>query len=252
VAAFYSAHYDAAIYGPGQNTGCFAGRASGDPSGHLADRFIELWSATYPLATGIPLRPERLNPNVTDYYAFRDTPATVPGVLIEHGCGAPVGTGGFPPGQDAALLHGQIERVADADTAAILGYLIERGLLPADGDDVATIAELQAQIAELNGQNTTRQQQIDDLRAEVDGLNGQNTERQRQIDALREEVGARNADVAQLQAEHGRLLGGIDTLTKEVAALTEALANAPTSSGRPIHVTVMTEDSTEHDFVPVA
>ena len=48
------------------------------------------------------------------------------------------------------------------------------------------------------------------------------------IDRVRAEVAARNADVARL---------------------TEELAAASTN-GRPVHVTVLTDDSTEHEFVP--
>lgn len=130
-AVFLSLHYDAAIYGAGNNTGCFAGRGSGDPSGALADQLVNGWNASYPAATGIPLHLERNNPNVQYYYAFSATRADVPGVLLEHGCGSPVPTGGFPRGQDSVFLHEQIEQVADADVAAILAHLVARGLLPA-------------------------------------------------------------------------------------------------------------------------
>ncbi len=206
-ALFVSLHYDAAVYSP--PTGCFAGRAAGDPSGDLADDLIRGWNAIYPRATGIPLHPERANvANVRDYYAFRDTPAEVPGVLLEHGCGSPVPVPPHPAGGDAAFLHGQIELVADADAAAIVAHLIERGLLPAEeAEDVAKIAELQAKVDELVSTNSA----LGD-----------------QVNALRQEVGERNADVTRLRAEHERLLDEIDSLQKDVVALMAKLAAVPT------------------------
>lgn len=120
---FIALHYDAAIYGAGKNTGCCIARAAGDPVAAESDRFIALWRAAYPAATGIPLRQERVNPRMTDYYAFRDTTAKTPGVILEHGCGSPVPVGEYPAGDDSALLHDGIDLVADADAAAILEYL---------------------------------------------------------------------------------------------------------------------------------
>jgi N-acetylmuramoyl-L-alanine amidase len=70
---FLSLHYDAAIYA--QNTGCIVARAANDPVGSLADRFIAIWQRRYPATLGIPLHQERVNTNMTDYYAFRDTTA---------------------------------------------------------------------------------------------------------------------------------------------------------------------------------
>ena len=71
---------------------------------------------------------------------------------------------------------------------------------------------------------------IAELEAQVAELVSTNSALQDQVNALREEVAARNADVARL---------------------TEELAAASTN-GRPVHVTVLTDDSTEHEFVPAA
>ena len=79
-----------------------------------------------------PLANERRNPNTSQYYAFRATSVRTPGIIVEHGCGAPVGTSGFPAGDDATFLHGQIDRVADLDARAVLRFLVATaGLRPA-------------------------------------------------------------------------------------------------------------------------
>ena len=111
-ALFVSLHYDADIYA--DRTGCFAGRATNDPMGDQSDKAIRYWEEVYPALTGIPLRKERMNPNVTDYYAFRVTSANTPGILIEHGVGQ---------GLDHATLFDRIGTVAAADANAILQYL---------------------------------------------------------------------------------------------------------------------------------
>jgi hypothetical protein len=127
---FVSLHYDAAIYGArgdGRgNTGCFADRAVNDPVASLSDQAIREWERVYPRESGgapVPLANERRNPNTSQYYAFRATSARTPGIIVEHGCGAPVGTSGFPPGDDATFLHGQIDRVAELDARAVLRFL---------------------------------------------------------------------------------------------------------------------------------
>lgn len=142
---FLALHYDAAIYGDGKNTGCFADRATGDPMAGESDRFIALWETTYPGLLGIPLRNSRRNANTSQYYAFRDTTARTPGVIIEHGCGAPVGTGGFPPGEDAGTLHDRIDEVAEADALAAIVFLGAAAPAPPTEDiGMSRIAELEA------------------------------------------------------------------------------------------------------------
>jgi N-acetylmuramoyl-L-alanine amidase len=145
---FLSLHYDAAIYA--ENTGCIVARAANDPVGSLADRFITIWQRRYPAATGIPLHQERVNPNMTDYYAFRDTTAQTPGVILEHGVGH---------GLDHATLFDRIDEVARVDAACVLEYL---GITvpEEEDDDMAKAQELQAQIDQLNGITKTMQEQI--------------------------------------------------------------------------------------------
>jgi hypothetical protein len=139
---FISLHYDAAVYGArgdGRgNSGCFADRAVNDPVASLSDQAIREWERVYPRERGgapIPLANDRRNPNTSQYYAFRATSALTPGIIVEHGCGAPVGVSGFPAGDDAAFLHGEIDRVADLDARAVLRFLEQTaGLRPAGAD----------------------------------------------------------------------------------------------------------------------
>lgn len=109
---FVSLHYDADIYAT--RTGCIAARAANDPMGAVADEFLAIWKQDYPTATGIPLHQERVNANMTDYYAFRDTSDKTPGVILEHGIGQ---------GLDHDFLFGQIDAVADADARSICEFL---------------------------------------------------------------------------------------------------------------------------------
>jgi hypothetical protein len=124
---FLSLHYDAAVYGQGHNTGCFADRARGDPMGAASDRFIHIWEGIFPVGSGIALSNRRRNENTFHYYGFRATTARTPGALIEHGCGAPSGKwyrGTFyPPGEDCTFLHEHVEIVAELDARAVLTFL---------------------------------------------------------------------------------------------------------------------------------
>jgi hypothetical protein len=231
-ALFIALHYDAAVYGEG---GCFADGRRYQKMPAYPGEFITGWEATYPVATGIALRNGRRNENTALYYAYAGV-TNAPAALLEHGCGSPVPVGVYPAGQDWRFLHQQIELGADADAAAILAYLIERGLLPAEEtEDMGIIDELNRQVA--------------DLKREIEGLHGVTNQLAKERDYCQE---LKQQIEGELRAALEQVTGERDTLTKEVAALTEALANAPTSSGRPIHVTVMTEDSTEFEFVPVA
>jgi hypothetical protein len=133
---FVALHYDAAIYGPGNNTGCFADRARNDPMGAASDRAIAIWERHYVEATGIPVANQRRNPNTWDYYAFRATTDQTPGIIVEHGIGQ---------GDDHDVLFDQIETVAAADCAAILEFL---GVaphpipIPIPGEPIVTDQEL--------------------------------------------------------------------------------------------------------------
>jgi hypothetical protein len=112
---FISLHYNGSSNPDA--SGCNAGRAKDDPAHVKADEFITIWRTLYPTLTGIPLDPTvPISPNVQYYYAFEDTSYITPGVLIEHGYGAP-GQG------DHDTLYNNIDLVAQADTAAICAFL---------------------------------------------------------------------------------------------------------------------------------
>jgi hypothetical protein len=141
-----SLHYDAAVYA--QNTGCFADRWLYDTRAADADRFIGIWEALYPAATGIPLHNERRNPNSNQYYAYRSVPVP-PMVLLEHGVGM---------GDDHALLYDHLDLVAAIDALAITQFL---GL--EDDDDVTIREQLDAVTKErddLQGINKTLGEQL--------------------------------------------------------------------------------------------
>jgi hypothetical protein len=111
---FISLHYNGST---NPNTsGCNAGRAINDPAAAQADAFIAIWRTIYPTVTGIPLDPlVPISPNVQYYYAFVDTSPGTPGVLIEHGYGAP-GQG------DHDILYNNIDLIAQADVRAICAF----------------------------------------------------------------------------------------------------------------------------------
>jgi hypothetical protein len=112
---FISLHYNGSA---NPNTsGCNAGRALNDPAHAAADEFISIWRSIYPTVTSIPLDPTvPTSPNVQHYYAFVDTSPSTPGVLIEHGYGAP-GQG------DHDILYNNIDLIAQADVRAICAFL---------------------------------------------------------------------------------------------------------------------------------
>jgi hypothetical protein len=112
---FISLHYNGST-NPNAS-GCNAGRALNDPAHTQADEFIDIWRQIYPTITGIPLDPTvPISPNVQYYYAFVDTSPSTPGVLIEHGYGAP-GQG------DHDVLYNNIDLIAQADVRAICAFL---------------------------------------------------------------------------------------------------------------------------------
>lgn len=121
---FIAPHYEADVHvdpATGQHmSGCFWGRASGSTTGPTDDMFgATLWSL-YKGLQGVP--PDRFPPeyrwlgvNVTDYYGFRCTSATTPGILVEHGVGAP----GAP---DHDWLNQNIQQIADTWVQAIAEF----------------------------------------------------------------------------------------------------------------------------------
>ena len=124
---FLSLHYDAPVKRGDwwDDSGCFADRATRDPMGAEADRFIDIWEPLYSAGTGIGIDAYRGqgNPNTDDYYAFRSTPPRTPGVILEHGCGSPVAVGTYPAGGDSTFLHDNLDTVAALDTQAVLTFL---------------------------------------------------------------------------------------------------------------------------------
>jgi hypothetical protein len=177
---FLSLHYDAAIYA--QNTGCIVARAANDPAGSLADRFIAIWKRRYPAALGIPLHQERVNPNMTDYYAFRDTTAQTPGVILEHGVGQ---------GLDHATLFDRIDEVARVDAACVLEYL---GITtPEEDEDMAKLSEDQrailSKMAELNANSGS----IGAWMSEIGALGEDNEKLRAEVRGLTDQLA--NADV---------------------------------------------------------
>lgn len=126
---YVSLHYDAR-FPDTYTTGCCIARGIYETEYWEADRFIARWRAVYPEGTGIPLVMSRVNANMTQYYAWRHLTYVTPGVLIEHGVGAP-GSGG-----DAPLLWDRLDRVADLDARALLDYLgVAAAPVPDPGDE---------------------------------------------------------------------------------------------------------------------
>lgn len=85
--AFCAAHYEANVHGEG---GSFWGRAAASNTAAEDDRFGNIFWKRYSRLVGKP--PDRFgwnNKNVTDYYGFRLTSVSTPGILVEHGVGAP-------------------------------------------------------------------------------------------------------------------------------------------------------------------
>lgn len=125
---YLSVHYDAAIYA--QNTGCLIARGVNETENWEADRFLGQWLATYPKLTGIPPHQERVNPNMTYYYGYAPLTRPTPGLVLEHGVGAP------GVGLDADTLWNHLDTVAQADAQAVLKYF---GLFGADPGGLAML-----------------------------------------------------------------------------------------------------------------
>lgn len=107
--AFIAPHYEADVHGMG---GSFWGRAFTSTTAAKDDALGVLFWNKYRMLPGKP--PDHFgwsNPNVTDYYGFRLTTANTPGILVEHGVGAP----GAP---DYQWLRENIDAIAQvwADT----------------------------------------------------------------------------------------------------------------------------------------
>jgi hypothetical protein len=206
---FLAIHYDAR-WPADYTTGCCVARGTYETEHWEADRFIAQWMAHYPSATGIPLKQARAmnNENMTLYYAWRHLSYVTPGVLLEHGVGAP-GVGG-----DADVLWGELDRVAQADADAVVAYL--GGLKPVEEDD----AVLQGIINELN----------------------------RQVEELRKTIGERDSTIGALQAHViSPLQYEIEDLKLRLAACEARPAPEPEPvAPRNVHKIVY-DDGTEHE-----
>ena len=111
--AFVAPHYEADVHREG---GAFWGRASKSATPAADDRLGGIFWRRYSQLVGRP--PDRfgwLNPNVTDYYGFRLTDAKTPGILVEHGVGAP----GAP---DHDWLRANVDAIADAWALALAEF----------------------------------------------------------------------------------------------------------------------------------
>lgn len=114
----WAIHYDAAVYGATTgNTGCCIARGTAETEWWEADRLLSHWTGRYPALTKIPLHQERVNRNMSEYYGLRYLSYVTPGIVVEHGVGAP------GAGLDAPILWGAPDEVAAADAVAILKWL---------------------------------------------------------------------------------------------------------------------------------
>lgn len=116
--AFIAPHYEANVHVENGSLvgGSFWGRAANSTTGVKDDLLGNLFWAKYKLIPGKPQdRFGWTNPNVTDYYGFRLTTANTPGILVEHGVGAP----GAP---DFAWLRDNVQKIADAWVDALATF----------------------------------------------------------------------------------------------------------------------------------
>ena len=126
--AFISPHYEANIHHNPDGSmegGWLWGRAAASTTAAEDDRLGAIWTRNYRAyilggdstpQEDIQQHEEWLNPNITDYYAFRQTTEKTPGILVEHGVGA-------PDAPDYQYLRDHAEAIATlwADTLAEFG-----------------------------------------------------------------------------------------------------------------------------------
>lgn len=112
--AFIAPHYEANVHNEG---GSFWGRASASATPEKDDRLGAIFWQRYSLLPGKPQnRFQWNNVNVTDYYAFRQTTPNTPGILVEHGVGAP----GAP---DFQWLRDNVQAIANVWVSALAAFL---------------------------------------------------------------------------------------------------------------------------------
>jgi hypothetical protein len=95
---------------------CGVGDPSQDGNAAGSHRLQQAITDAYRTATGLVVRPEWNNDNITGYYLFASLSGPTPFALIECGTGAP----GAP---DHDLLHGQVDKVAGGIAEGILAFL---------------------------------------------------------------------------------------------------------------------------------
>jgi hypothetical protein len=128
--AFCAPHYEANIHGVG---GSFWGRAAESRTARTDDRLGEIFWRRYRTLPGKPDDHfEWTNPNVTDYYGFRLTSRKTPGILVEHGVGA-------PDAHDHDWLRANVRAIADvwADSLSELFGMKEEDVAFKDDPDAA-------------------------------------------------------------------------------------------------------------------
>lgn len=118
--AFIAPHYEANVHTDNVTGapigGSFWGRAFTSTTPAKDDALGVLFWTKYKALAGKP--PDRFNwsnPNVTDYYGFRLTTANTPGILVEHGVGAP----GAP---DFQWLRDNIDAIAQVWADALFEF----------------------------------------------------------------------------------------------------------------------------------
>lgn len=130
-AAFVSPHYDADIYGEG---GAFWDRAALSATAAEDDRLGTIFWRSFRAIPGAPADHfERRNANTGDYFGFRLTTAQTPGVLVEHGVGA-------PDAPDHQWLRDHIQDIADAWALALNEFGGQGGEMTKDEVDAAIAA----------------------------------------------------------------------------------------------------------------
>lgn len=151
---FLAPHYESDTHG--HESGWFWGRAASSTQPAADDRFGAIFERRYSALPAPPQRQGWMTVNVTDYYAFRYTTASTPGVLLELGVGAPVCNGhGQPSAPDHDWLRANVDIIATTivDSISELGGVVAQDPLyeyTVAGPDGYTAAQLEFVIQTLS------------------------------------------------------------------------------------------------------